>query len=236
MPLSFGDDRSPDGEMVVSTVFLGMDHCCGGDGPPVLFESMHFGPDDENGDCERCCTWEDAELLHEAMCARYGLDPRCLWRGLTRRYTRGMHKFPPEALDARLLIDGMKGAELAGILALSRDPWLRAAMARRCPWRSLGLHAAPLHDRQDPELMWPVLLLEVWAAGGVGAVAPSLAGKVRQAIVTPPGRGQDSWGSASFLKLNMPQGAYLGDRAGPAGLVNGDPPTPKQCPPAALAG
>jgi hypothetical protein len=28
---------------VVSTVFLGIDHRCGGDGPPVLWETMIFG-------------------------------------------------------------------------------------------------------------------------------------------------------------------------------------------------
>lgn len=53
----------------VSTVFLGLDHRFGGDGPPILFETMIFGgPHDE--DQNRYCTWEEAEAGHVAMCAK----------------------------------------------------------------------------------------------------------------------------------------------------------------------
>lgn len=46
----------------VSTVFLGLDHAFD-NGPPQLFETMIFGgPDD--GYCERCSTWEEAEKQH----------------------------------------------------------------------------------------------------------------------------------------------------------------------------
>ncbi len=47
----------------VSTVFLGIDHRFFGDGPPLLFETMTFG-DDEEG-CERTSSWEEAEEAHD---------------------------------------------------------------------------------------------------------------------------------------------------------------------------
>lgn len=50
----------------VSTVFLGLDHRWGSEGPPVLFETMVFGGQ-LNGEIERYCTWEDAEAGHKAM-------------------------------------------------------------------------------------------------------------------------------------------------------------------------
>jgi hypothetical protein len=52
------------GETKVSTVFLGLDHSYGS-GPPLLFETMTFGPGEE--ECERCTTWEEAEAQHAAM-------------------------------------------------------------------------------------------------------------------------------------------------------------------------
>src|SRR5687767_12387471 len=56
------------GEARVSTVFLGLDHSFGY-GPPLLFETMVFGgPLDQEQ--ERCTTWEQAEEMHKAMCAR----------------------------------------------------------------------------------------------------------------------------------------------------------------------
>lgn len=48
----------------VSTVFLGLDHGFGDDGPPVLFETMVFVNGAEAG-CERYCTWDEAEAGHE---------------------------------------------------------------------------------------------------------------------------------------------------------------------------
>jgi hypothetical protein len=51
----------------ISTVFLGIDHAFHGQEKPVLFETMVFGGalDQETS---RCCTWEQAELMHQAMC------------------------------------------------------------------------------------------------------------------------------------------------------------------------
>ena len=50
----------------VSTVFLGLDHNFGGDGPPLLFETMVFGGlfDDEQ---KRYATYEEAEKGHLLM-------------------------------------------------------------------------------------------------------------------------------------------------------------------------
>lgn len=54
--------------VIVSTVFLGLNHAWD-DGPPLLFETLVFnGPHD--GDMERCSTWEQAEAQHAAMVAR----------------------------------------------------------------------------------------------------------------------------------------------------------------------
>ena len=55
--------------VVVSTVFLGLDHSYGG-GPPLLFETIVFNSDGEDQDCERCSTWEEAEAQHAAMCEK----------------------------------------------------------------------------------------------------------------------------------------------------------------------
>ena len=50
----------------VSTVFLGLDHSFG-DGPPVLFETMVFPHDSFSEEyCERCSTWEEALIQHQA--------------------------------------------------------------------------------------------------------------------------------------------------------------------------
>lgn len=50
----------------VSTVFLGLDHNYTGRGPPVLFETMIFGPDSlAETDMWRYCTWDEAEAGHK---------------------------------------------------------------------------------------------------------------------------------------------------------------------------
>ena len=51
------------GGMLVSTVFLGLDHNWG-DGPPPLFETMIFGGPLDQEYQERCSTWEQAEAMH----------------------------------------------------------------------------------------------------------------------------------------------------------------------------
>lgn len=56
------------GYVEVSTVFLGLNHAFF-DGPPMLFETMIFGgPHDQ--ECERCTTWEQAEVMHRRACMR----------------------------------------------------------------------------------------------------------------------------------------------------------------------
>jgi len=55
------------GGILISTVFLGLDHSFGS-GLPQLFETMVFrgGQGDE---CERCGTWVEAEVQHAAVVA-----------------------------------------------------------------------------------------------------------------------------------------------------------------------
>jgi len=50
-------------EIVVSTVFLASDHNFGGEGPPILFETLVSGGDTD-GAIYRCSTWEEAEQQH----------------------------------------------------------------------------------------------------------------------------------------------------------------------------
>lgn len=50
------------GDILVSTVFLGLDHSFG-DGPPLIFETMIFGGEHDEYQ-ERCSTYEQAEQMH----------------------------------------------------------------------------------------------------------------------------------------------------------------------------
>jgi hypothetical protein len=59
---------SEQGDVKVSTVFLGLDHQFG-DGPPLLFETMAFVADDSVG-CERYSTWAEAEAGHRRWVAK----------------------------------------------------------------------------------------------------------------------------------------------------------------------
>lgn len=51
----------------VSTVFLGIDHNFLGEGPPLLFETMVFGLDEEI--CHRSATLDEAKRIHETVVA-----------------------------------------------------------------------------------------------------------------------------------------------------------------------
>ncbi len=61
------------GPLMVSTVFLGVDHNYFDDGPPILFETMVFGGEacDEYAEsyCERYSTWDEAEKGHAVAVA-----------------------------------------------------------------------------------------------------------------------------------------------------------------------
>ena len=56
------------GDVLISTVFLGLNHNWGA-GPPTLFETMAFGGKLDQ-ECERYSTWEEAERGHRRMVAR----------------------------------------------------------------------------------------------------------------------------------------------------------------------
>lgn len=61
-------DRLPDGRLV-STVFLGHDHQFGS-GPPLIFETMTFGPEGESGnECYRYSTRAEAIEGHVSLVA-----------------------------------------------------------------------------------------------------------------------------------------------------------------------
>jgi len=57
--------------VTVSTVFLGMDHRFGGDGPPIIFETMIFCKDGILHELDqqmwRYCTWDEAEEGHRKV-------------------------------------------------------------------------------------------------------------------------------------------------------------------------
>ena len=62
-----------DGGVYVSTVWLGLDHRFGGDGPPLIYETMIFGgPHDE-----WCWRWpnRDAALAGHDQAVALALDP-----------------------------------------------------------------------------------------------------------------------------------------------------------------
>lgn len=54
--------------ITVSTVFLGLDHGFGYSAQPVVFETLVFGGE-QDGEMERCCTFEEAEAMHARVCA-----------------------------------------------------------------------------------------------------------------------------------------------------------------------
>lgn len=51
------------GDSDVSTVFLGLDHRYGDEGPPMVFETMIFGGPLADYQ-KRCSTWAEAEAMH----------------------------------------------------------------------------------------------------------------------------------------------------------------------------
>lgn len=55
------------GDIVISTVFLGVDHNFYGDGDPLLFETLVFMPGGEQNEMFRYFTWEEAQAGHQEM-------------------------------------------------------------------------------------------------------------------------------------------------------------------------
>jgi len=71
-----GRDPTGTGMITVSTVFLGIDHNLGGDGPPVLWETMVFGGA-LDGEQRRYTSRADALRGHQALCARVNATIPC---------------------------------------------------------------------------------------------------------------------------------------------------------------
>jgi hypothetical protein len=58
------------GDVLISTVFLGLDHNFGQSGPPILWETIVFGGAHDQ-DCDRCAgTRADAMAMHGRMLAK----------------------------------------------------------------------------------------------------------------------------------------------------------------------
>lgn len=69
----------------VSTVFLGLDHRIG-DGAPLLFETMVFGPTGAFEDYQqRCSTWEEARQQHAAAMRWAAARPATAWQAVAER-------------------------------------------------------------------------------------------------------------------------------------------------------
>lgn len=63
--------KTEKGDILVSTVFLGIDHSIGSS-PPLLFETMIFGGEHDQ-EMWHCSTWQDAEQKHQEACVLCGL-------------------------------------------------------------------------------------------------------------------------------------------------------------------
>lgn len=61
--------RTEEGGVMISTVFLGIDHGWRESGPPILYETMVFGGS-HNEEMDRYATWEEAERGHWEMVNR----------------------------------------------------------------------------------------------------------------------------------------------------------------------
>ena len=66
--------KTAKGDRLVSTVFLGMNYNLTNEGPPVVFETMVFGDEDEEY-CQRYCTWDAALEGHKEVVER--LNKEC---------------------------------------------------------------------------------------------------------------------------------------------------------------
>jgi hypothetical protein len=83
----------PDGKWV-STVWVGMDHSFGDEGPPLIFETMVFPTALTLGDldCERYSTEAEALAGHEAMVAKWRAGPQTTLAGREAAHPQGDHK------------------------------------------------------------------------------------------------------------------------------------------------
>jgi hypothetical protein len=72
--------RTEIGDAEVSTVFIGLDHCFGFKGPPILFETMVFADGHPLDEIQlRYSTWAEAETGHIEVCEQLqALDEQSL--------------------------------------------------------------------------------------------------------------------------------------------------------------
>jgi hypothetical protein len=79
------------GRLWVSTVFLGMNHAILSE-EPILFECLLFDEEMHSHEGLRCSTWEQAEMIHQAM-----VDAALnLVRKADADMEKGLHMLPPK--------------------------------------------------------------------------------------------------------------------------------------------
>jgi len=103
---------------MVSTIFLGLDHQWG-KGPPLLFETRVFWPDEGGYEQERCSTWMEAQHQHAAMCvkvARPGAVVAYIGRCLTNAWDQAKRDLGDRWRELRggELTDIEKGSPFSG--------------------------------------------------------------------------------------------------------------------------
>lgn len=62
------------GEVLISTVFLGLDHSYSDEGPPLLFETMVFNTKKGEEDMYRYSSWDEAVAMHNKLVERYSVE------------------------------------------------------------------------------------------------------------------------------------------------------------------
>ncbi len=65
--------RTEEKDIVISTVFLGINMDMGSTNIPKLFETLIVGGE-YDGDIYRCATWQEAENQHEIACKKSGVS------------------------------------------------------------------------------------------------------------------------------------------------------------------
>jgi hypothetical protein len=104
----------------VSTVFLGTDHNWTFQGPPILFETMAFWPDEGGWEQERCATWIEAEAMHAAM-VREAAQPRRVLAFLVRRVKTAAQAAVDDWRERWRELCGIEASEIRKAIAQLRE-------------------------------------------------------------------------------------------------------------------
>jgi hypothetical protein len=125
-------------------------------------------------------------------------------------------RMPHTAYEAMESFEVLNRSAFQGVLRGSVDPWVRANATNPKGVVVLGVFAAPM----DAQYHWPVVLCTVTPPRG----------RARTVMVSqiptddPRELARAGWNVRSFTRLRIRWDLYAGDRAGLAGIVNGDDP------------